>query len=133
MGITYKYTTDFTKEEITDLFLSVNWLSGRFPDKLFKALQSSPLVITAWHGSRLVGLLRGLDDGCMTAFLHYLLVRPDYQGHGIATRLIALAKERYSSYLYINVMPDERQNVAFYERQGFNLLTDGAAMQIRSC
>ena len=28
-------------------------------------------------------------------------------------------------------MPDERQNISFYQRHGFTLLDDGAAMQIR--
>ena len=131
MKIEYKETKDFTEKEVEQLFLSVNWLSGRSPDRLIKALKGSSLVITAWDGSKLVGLLRGIDDGEMVAFLHYLLVHPDYQGMGIATHLLDMAKEKYKSYLYLNVMPDEKENIPFYERHGFNLLADGAAMQIR--
>ena len=131
MTIEYKETKDFTEKEVEQLFLSVNWLSGRYPDRLIKALKGSSLVITAWDGSKLVGLLRGIDDGEMVAFLHYLLVHPDYQGMGIATHLLDMAKEKYKSYLYLNVMPDEKENIPFYERHGFNLLADGAAMQIR--
>ena len=78
MKIEYKETKDFTEKEVEQLFLSVNWLSGRYPDRLIKALKGSSLVITAWNGSKLVGLLRGIDDGEMVAFLHYLLVHPDY-------------------------------------------------------
>ena len=122
MKIEYKETKDFTEKEVEQLFLSVNWLSGRYPDRLIKALKGSSLVITAWDGSKLVGLLRGIDDGEMVAFLHYLLVHPDYQGMGIATHLLDMAKEK---------MPDEKENIPFYERHGFNLLVDGAAMQIR--
>ncbi|HIZ33306.1 MAG TPA: GNAT family N-acetyltransferase [Candidatus Bacteroides merdigallinarum] len=131
MKIEYKETKDFTEKEVEQLFLSVNWLSGRYPDRLIKALKGSSLVITAWDGSKLVGLLRGIDDGEMVAFLHYLLVHPDYQGMGIATHLLDMAKEKYKSYFYLNVMPDEKENIPFYERHGFNLLADGAAMQIR--
>ena len=131
MKIEYKETKDFTEKEVEQLFLSVNWLSGRYPDRLIKALKGSSLVITAWDGSKLVGLLRGIDDGEMVAFLHYLLVHPDYQGMGIATHLLDMAKEKYKSYLYLNVMPDEKENIPFYERHGFNRLADGAAMQIR--
>ena len=131
MKIEYKETKDFTEKEVEQLFLSVNWLSGRYPDRLIKALKGSSLVITAWDGSKLVGLLRGIDDGEMVAFLHYLLVHPDYQGMGIATHLLDMAKEKYKSYLYLNVMPDEKENIPFYERHGFNLLADEAAMQIR--
>ena len=131
MNIEYKETKDFTKKEIEELFLSVGWLSGKYPHRLIKALKSSSLVVTAWDGDKLVGLIRALDDGEMVAFLHYLLVRPDYQGKGIAARLLAMVKERYKDYRYINIMPDERQNITFYQKHGFTLLEDGVAMQIR--
>ena len=131
MNIEYKETKDFTEKEVEQLFLSVHWLSGRYPNRLIKALKGSSLVITAWDGDKLVGLLRGIDDGEMVAFLHYLLVHPAYQGMGIATHLLDRAKEKYQSFLYLNIMPDESRNVSFYERHGFSLLADGAAMQIR--
>lgn len=131
MDIEYKETKDFTEKEIEELFLSVGWLSGKYPSRLIKALESSSFVVTAWDGDKLVGLVRALDDGEMVAFLHYLLVRPDYRGNGIAARLLAIVKERYKGFLYINIMPDERQNIAFYQKHGFTLLENGAAMQIR--
>lgn len=81
MKIEYKETKDFTEKEVEQLFLSVNWLSGRYPDRLIKALKGSSLVITAWDGSKLVGLLRGIDDGEMVAFLHYLLVHQIGRAH----------------------------------------------------
>ena len=132
MNIVYKETKDFKEKEVEELFLSVNWLSGLYPDRLIQSLKGSSLVVTAWDEDKLVGLLRGIDDGEMVAFLHYLLVHPDYQGMGIATHLLDMAKKKYQSYLYFNVMPDEKENIAFYERHGFNLLKNGAAMQIRN-
>lgn len=127
-----KYTTErhFTKEQVQSLFCSVKWVSGNYPNRLLQALNNSSVVFTAWDGERLVGLLRGLDDGCMTAYLHYMLVHPDYQSMGIATRLIDMAKQRYADYLYINVMPEESNNAPFYERHGFSIMPDGVAMQI---
>lgn len=71
-----------------------------------------------------------IDDSEMTAYLHYLLVHPDYQGMGIATQLLYKVKQKYKDYLYINVMPEESKNVAFYEKHGFRTMEDGAAMQI---
>ena len=131
IDIEYKETKDFTKADVETLFLSVDWLSGRYPDRLLKALKQSSYVLTAWHDGVLVGLLRVLDDGCMTAFLHYLLVRPEYQGMGIAFRMLEQAKERYRDYLYFDLMPDEKSNVSFYTRHGFEVLENGTAMQIR--
>ena len=34
MGITYKETHIFTEKELEELFLSVDWSSGHYPDKL---------------------------------------------------------------------------------------------------
>ena len=131
MNVVYKSIKDFTEKQIEELFLSVNWLSGKYPRRLTNALKKSQTVITAWDEEKLIGLIRVLDDGGMVAYLHYLLVHPDYQGNGIATKLLTEVKNRYKDFLYINLMPDESKNIAFYEKYGFKIIEDGAAMQIR--
>ncbi len=127
-----KYTEErnFTQSQVERLFLSVDWVSGKYPAQLCRALQQSSYVLTAWDGDELVGLVRGIDDGCMTAFLHYVLVSPTHQRQGIASRLLEKAKEHYRDFFYINVMPEESSNASFYERHGFELMLDGVAMQI---
>lgn len=130
MTITYTEEKRFTKEQVQDLFLSVGWISGQYPERLFRALQQSSTVLTAWEDNRLVGLARVLDDGELVAFIHYVLVHPDYQGKGIAGTMLTKLKEKYQSYLYLEVMPEERKNVPFYEKHGFQVLPDGTPMKI---
>ena len=103
-----KYTQDkiFTMEQVESLFLSVGWVSGQYPKRLYKALMNSSTVITAWDNDRLVGLVRLLDDSEMVAYMHYVLVNPKYQGRGIAGHMIDLVKEKYKNYLYIEIMPE---------------------------
>ena len=127
-----EYTDEkrFSVEDTERLFLSVGWVSGKYPQRLHKALMGSSTVFTAWDGDRLAGLVRVLDDGELTAYMHYVLVDPDYQGMGIAGTLVNMVKERYRDYLYIEVMPEESKNAAFYERFGFHVMEDGVAMQI---
>ena len=127
-----KYTEDrkFTQKQVEELFCSIGWVSGQYPSKLYRALQQSSFVLSAWDGPQLVGLIRGIDDGCMTAFLHYLLVSPDHQHQGMASRLVEGAKQHYRNYFYINIMPEESHNATFYERHGFSIMPDGVAMQI---
>ena len=112
------------------LFLSVGWVSGEYPERLYKALMHSSTVITAWDAERLVGLVRLLDDTEMTAYMHYVLVDPQYHGQGIAGHMIEMVKEKYKDYLYIEIMPEESKNAAFYQRFGFEKMPDGVAMQI---
>lgn len=128
--ITYTYEKKFTQQAVQDLFLSVGWVSGQYPSRLFKALQNSSTVLTAWDGDRLVGLVRLLDDSEMVAYMHYVLVHPDYQGQSIAGTLIEMVKDKYKDYLYIEIMPEESKNAAFYEKHGFQLMQNGVAMQI---
>ena len=33
MNIVYKETKDFTEQEVEELFLSVKWLSGKYPER----------------------------------------------------------------------------------------------------
>ena len=129
-GITYTDQKTFSQEDTERLFLSVGWVSGRYPQRLHKALMGSSCVLTAWDGTRLVWLVRGLDDGEMCAYMHYVLVDPAYHGQGIAGTLVNMVKERYRDFLYIEVMPEESKNAAFYQRFGFKVMEDGVAMQI---
>ncbi len=131
MGV-IRYTSEkgFSAEQVERLFLSVGWVSGQYPQRLHKALMGSSFVLTAWDGEKLVGLVRALDDGELTAYVHYVLVDPDYRGCGIASQMMERIKERYRDFLYIEVMPEESKNASFYQRFGFKVMEDGVAMQI---
>lgn len=130
MQLTYTQEKKFTKQQVQELFLSVGWISGTYPERLHKALMNSSTVVTAWDGEKLVGLARVLDDTEMVAYLHYVLVHPDYQGHYIANTMIEIIKEKYKDFLYLEVMPEESKNAAFYQKFGFQIMEDGVAMQI---
>ncbi|QAA32289.1 GNAT family N-acetyltransferase [Clostridium manihotivorum] len=130
MNITYTEEKNFTEIEVQQLFLSVGWVSGQYPSRLHKALMNSSTVITAWDDDKLVGLVRVLDDSEMVAFIHYVLVNPNYQGMKIAGTVIEMIKEKYKNYLYLEIMPEERKNAAFYEKFGFKIMGDGVSMQL---
>ncbi|MBU5481994.1 GNAT family N-acetyltransferase [Blautia sp. MSJ-19] len=127
-----KYTEEkiFTQEQVQELFLSVNWISGKYPERLYKALMNSSTVLTAWDDAKLVGLIRVLDDTEMLAQIHYVLVHPDYQGKGIAGKMLEHIKEKYKNFLYLEAMPAEKKNVPFYQKHGFAVMENGAAIQI---
>lgn len=109
---------EFDEKELQDLFLSVEWSSGHFPDKLVVAMRHFETVLSAWDGDRLVGLVCAMDDSIMTAYVHYLLVRPEYQHAGIGRHLVEMVKERYASYLRIVLVAYDAET-AFYEACGF--------------
>lgn len=128
----FKYTEEkiFTQEQVQQLFLSVNWVSGNYPKRLYKALMNSSTVLNVWDDDFLVGLIRVLDDTEMLAQIHYVLVHPDYQGKGIASKMLEYIKEKYKDFMYLEVMPEDKKNMSFYRKNGFTLMENGIAMQI---
>lgn len=127
-----RYTEEkiFTQEQVQQLFLSINWVSGNYPKRLYKVLMNSSTVLTVWDGDFLVGLIRVLDDTEMLAQIHYVLVHPDYQGKGIASKMLEYIKEKYKDFMYLEVMPEDKNNVSFYKKNGFSLMENGVNMQI---
>ncbi len=81
-------------------------------------MENSHSVVTAWDGEKLVGLINALSDGVMTAYFHYMLVRPDYQGHGIGKQLMFAMLEMYRDYK-TKVLISYPGVELFYESFGF--------------
>lgn len=131
MTIIYKDTHDFSSEQLQDLFLSVEWSSGHYPDKLVTAMKNFETVFSAWYGDKLVGMICAMDDGIMTAYVHYLLVNPEYQGQKIGRELVRMVKEKYSDYLRIVVVAYDSE-LAFYENCGFKKSDESSPMFITS-
>lgn len=131
MPITYKDTHDFDKKDLQDLFLSVEWSSGHYPDKLALAMQNFKTVYTAWDNSKLIGLICAMDDGIMTAYIHYLLINPSYQGMGIGKQLVEKMKSKYKDYLRI-VLVAYDDEIGFYEACGFKKPDNASPMFITS-
>ena len=131
MSFEYKNTHEFSEQDLKDLFLSVEWSSGHFPDKLVVAMKNFKTVISAWDGNKLVGMICAMDDGIMNAYVHYLLVRPEYQGKGIGKVLVDKVHEIYKDYLRIVVVA-YNEELAFYEHCGFKKADDASPMFITS-
>lgn len=129
MSITYKETHQFAARDLESLFLSVNWSSGRFPERLAIAMRNFETVYSAWDGDQLVGLVCAMDDGIMNAYVHYLLVRPAYQNAGIGRELMARVKAHYRDYLRITLVAYAREQ-KFYEACGFAKSQDAVPMFI---
>ena len=131
MNIEYKDTHNFDCEELERLFLSVNWSSGHFPDKLVVAMKNFNTVYSAWDGDKLVGMICAMDDGIKNAYVHYLLVDPNYHGKTIGRTLVNMAKEKYKDYMRIVVVACDDE-MHFYEACGFKKREKTSPMFITS-
>ena len=95
-------------------FVNQVWPGEYDPQKTQDALEKT-LNITASEGETLVGCLRILTDGYFFGTITELLVLPGYQGRGIGSRLLQLAREHTPTLLYFGAQPGLE---AFYEKNG---------------
>lgn len=129
MDITYRTERVLDQALLQALFRSVNWSSADHPERLQLAIANSHHVVTAWAETQLVGLMNALSDGTMTAYFHYLLVRPDYQASGIGRKLVEHMVDHYRNCTRL-VLIAYKEEVPFYERCGFRLADRALPVQI---
>ena len=131
MHVVYKDTHEFSTDGLERLFLSVNWSSGHFPGMLAEAMKHFDTVYSAWDGTKLIGMICVMDDGIMNAYVHYLLVDPEYHGNAIGRTLVEMVKQKYKKYLRIAVIAYNSE-MPFYEKCGFVKSSDASPMFITS-
>ena len=44
--------------------------------------------------------------------------------------MIGYIKEKYKDFMYLEVMPEDKNNMLFYKKNDFTLMENGIAMQI---
>ncbi|MEK4882264.1 GNAT family N-acetyltransferase [Paenibacillus sp. FSL R5-0908] len=86
---------DITKDALQELFLSVEWESGKYPNELLQAIGGSHSIVTAWEGGKLVGLINALSDGVLTVYFHYMLINPSYQSIGIGKEMMNIILQNH--------------------------------------
>ena len=95
------------------------WATGRTTRQLWRMLDGSSAVVTAWKGGRLVGFGRASSDGIFRAVLWDVVVATDTQGDGVGRRLVEalLRCKPVASSEKVYVMTTK--SGGFYEKLGF--------------
>ncbi|MEG3342925.1 GNAT family N-acetyltransferase [Streptococcus suis] len=119
--ITYKQNPQLDFQAVLDLYASVDWTGYTSrPEMLEKALEHSLLVLAAFDGDRLVGLLRAVGDGYSIIFIQDILVLPAYQRQGIGRHLLEQAVTHFPGIYQLHLLTDNTEKTrSFYEELGF--------------
>ncbi len=127
MGIVYTDSDEFETGELVDLYSSVGWQHADFPDILTRAIGNSGYVVSAREDERLIGLARAITDWATTMYVVDVLVRPEYQRHGIGQELMRRLLAPFRGY-HTRVLIAEPGLEEFYRKVGFE--PEPAAMSI---
>ena len=122
-----------TTSRLEELYRSVAWSTYLAPGRLDACLNGSLWFEAAWGVSttlptssgsgasepELVGLIRVVGDDASIAYVQDLLVKPDHQRRGIATRLMRDAFKRFEHVRqFVLLTDDTAASRAFYESLG---------------
>lgn len=93
-----------------------------FSDTMLQMLNCPNLIITAWDGYQLVGIVRTMTDFCYIAYLADLAVHKAYQNSGIERRLIIETQVQLAPYCKIVILgvtdePNEYNRIGFTEHK----------------
>lgn len=108
-------------EALISLFKSVDWPHAEYPEKLLSSLAKSQEVITAFDDNKLVGIMNAVGDGNFYAYIHWLIVHPDYQNKGIAKMLTKRMLEKLESCNQVFVIAESFMQ-KFWTDFGFVIL-----------
>ena len=103
---------------VVDLYRAIGWSSAEKPDQLHKALVASHSLISAWDGTRLVGLGNAISDGHLVVYYPHLIVHPEYQGRGVGSEIMRRLMQRYNGFHQQILVADGRA-LDFYRKCGF--------------
>jgi GNAT superfamily N-acetyltransferase len=121
MSIEYKINTAVLVDQFIEV-LRASTLGERRPiddrECMEGMLKNSNLVVTAWNGTKLVGIARSMTDFYYACYLSDLAVDKDYQGSGIGKKLQALTQEQLGPKCKLILIAAPAAN-SYYEHIGF--------------
>ena len=113
---------NYNEVEIAALYESVGWTAYTDDlDALRRGFENSLLVLGAYDGETLLGIIRVVGDASTIVFIQDILVFPGHQRKGIGTALLKEVLHRYAHVRQIALTTDNTEMTkAFYKSLGFH-------------
>ncbi|MCR5528727.1 MAG: GNAT family N-acetyltransferase [Saccharofermentans sp.] len=118
--------SEYNEDEIVSLYSDAGWIAYmKDTDSMKKGYENSLLILGAYDGDDLMGIVRVVGDGHTIVFVQNLLVYNRYQRQGVGTALLKAVLERYRDVRQIELVTDDTDKTkAFYGSVGFRPLDD---------
>ena len=125
----------YNEDEILRLYTAVGWTAyTQDPESLRRGYEHSLLVLGAWEGEELLGIIRVVGDGATIVFVQDILVYPEQQRKGVGSALLEAVLDRYAGVRQIELVTDNTEKtVAFYKSMGFCELSELGCRGFMKC
>lgn len=94
------------------------------PARIERMFASGSLIVSAWAGSKLVGICRALTDYAYCCYLSDLAVCAPYQHRGIGRGLVARLRENLGEEVSLLLL-SAPEALEYYPKLGFSPLENG--------
>ena len=121
MSIKYKINAPVSVDQFIEL-LCESTLGQRRPiddrECMEGMVENSNLMVTAWHGKKLIGIARSMTDFHYACYLSDLAVHENYQRRGIGKRLQSITQEQLGPQCELILLAAPAAN-SYYMNLGF--------------
>jgi len=113
--------TEYREDDIARLYTEVGWTSYTADlATLRRGFENSLLVLAAYEGDELLGIIRVVGDGETIIFIQDIVVFPAHHRKGVGSALMRAILDRYSNVRQIELATDNTpKTIAFYTSMGF--------------
>ncbi len=125
----------YKQDEIQSLYTEVGWTAYTDDmEALQQGYEHSLLVLAAYEGDDLLGIIRVVGDGFTIVFVQDILVFPDKQRQGVGAALLQAVLDRYANVRQIELVTDNTEKtIAFYQSMGFCKLSEWGCCGFMRC
>ena len=83
------------------------------------------LILAAYEGEQLLGIIRVVGDSHTIVFVQDILVYPKYQHRGVGSALLRAVLDKYDHVRQIQLTTDNTQKtIGFYKSLGFREMSE---------
>lgn len=132
------HPTDDQKSQMLSIYHAQKWWPETVndPERISRIIEGSHCVVVAMHGDVVAGMGRALSDKTGDAYIHDVIVKPDYRSHGLGGRIVRMLLDRLKQdgITWVGLIAEAGSH-SFYENEAFEKMEKAIPMfkWIKSC
>ena len=103
-----------------EIYLSVGWMKHT-NEIIRQVFEASNVVALVKVNGRIIGIGRGMTDGVFNAAIYDVVVHRDFQGQGMAKKIVEFLLDRLSNISCVHLISTSG-NEGFYQKIGLKNL-----------